>query len=154
MEASLIDASLSLCSSRFNRSSTWDTRQGITAQAANADAMERIAASELMFKSILRYLWRFRILIEHYPSVILFPEDIANVFTNGINLGLAGFGNGEVTGFVNENFELSFTSETWINLNERIFVAMPSLPPRTFLAKLPIYDFRIWFLLRHFVRIV
>ena len=150
MEASLIDASLSLCSSRFNRSSTWDTRQGITAQAANADAMERIAASELMFKSILRYLWRFRILIEHYPSVILFPEDIANVFTNGINLGLAGFGNGEVTGFVNENFELSFTSETWINLNERIFVAMPSLPPRTFLAKFTVYDFRTWFLLWHF----
>jgi len=94
MEASRIEASLSLCSSRFNRSSTWDTRQGITAQAANADAKDTIAASEFTFKSILRYLWRFRILIKHYPAVVLFPEDIANVFTDGINLGLAGFGNG------------------------------------------------------------
>lgn len=154
MEASRIEASLSLCSSRFNRSSTWDTLQGITAQAASAEAIERIAERELMFKSILRYFWWFRIFIEHYPAVVLFPEDIANVFTNGINLGLAGFGNGQVTGFVDKDFHLSLTAQTWINLYKRIFVAMPSLPPRTFLAKLPIYDFRIFFLLRHFVRIV
>jgi len=100
MEASRIDASLSLCSSRFNRSSTWDTRQGMTAQAANADAKDTMAASEFTFKSILRYIRWFRILIEHYPAVVLFPQDIANIFTDGINLGLAGFGNGEVTGFV------------------------------------------------------
>lgn len=150
MEASRIDASLSLCSSRFKRSSTWDTRQGMTAQAANADAKDTMAASEFTFKSILRYIRWFRILIEHYPAVVLFPEDIANVFTDGINLGLAGFGYGEVTGFVDKDFHLSLTAETWINLDERIFVAMPSLPPRTFLAKFAVYDFRTWFLLRHF----
>lgn len=92
MEASRIDASLSLCSSRFKRSSTWLTRQGITAQAANADANETMAASEFIFKSILRYFWWFRIFIEHYPAVVLFPEDIANVFADGINPGLCKVG--------------------------------------------------------------
>jgi hypothetical protein len=122
----------------------------MTAQAANADAKDTMAASEFTFKSILRYIRWFRILIEHYLAVVLFPEDIANVFTDGINLGLAGFGYGEVTGFVDEDFHLSLTAETWINLNERIFVAMPSLPPRTFFTEFSVYDFRTWFLLRHF----
>jgi hypothetical protein len=92
MEARRIDALRSDSSRRLIRSSTWLTLQGITAQAANADAIERIAASELMFKSILRYFRWFRILVHHYPAVVLFPEDIANVFADGINPGLRKVG--------------------------------------------------------------
>lgn len=154
MEASRIDALRSDSSRRLMRSSTWDTRQGITAQAASADAIERIAASELMFKSILRYFRWFRVFGEKYPTVVFFPEDIANVFTDGINSVLRKVGFNNMAGFVDEYLKLTLCPETWINLDERrVFVVM-CLPPGPFLPELPIYDFRAWFLLRHLFQIV
>jgi len=64
----------------------------MTAQAARALAIERIAERELMFKSILRYLWWFRVFIEHYFAVVLFPKDIANIFPDSVNFCFWEFG--------------------------------------------------------------